>query len=393
MVEGDSAGGSAKQGRDRRFQAVLPLRGKILNVEKARFDKMLSSEEIRTMITALGTSIGKEDFDISRLRYHKLIIMCDADVDGSHIRTLILTFFFRQMAEIIERGHLYIAQPPLYKVTEGKKAVYLKDDAAYRSHLVGRIRDRFGLQINQSDNGSQGASGAQGENGEGYSLTGEALGRFVERVEIFRGYLARLVTRGVPEAALRIVLRDGLKSRDHLRDSDRLARLAQELEAAGFREVRVEEGDEEQTTSSIHFVSRRDGVDRDVSIDRNLLATAEYRAMAADEASVQALVASGFILVHGEERSEYQKLDETLSHLFEGAKKGLSIQRYKGLGEMNADQLWETTMDPEIRNLLQVRIDNEDAADEVFSILMGDAVEPRRDFIVENALNVHNLDI
>ena len=379
LVEGDSAGGSAKQGRDRRFQAILPLKGKILNVEKARFDKMLSSEEIKTMITALGTGIGREDFDISRLRYHKLIIMCDADIDGSHIRTLILTFFFRQMKEIIERGHLFIAQPPLYKVAQGKKAIYLKDDREYQEYLIRRIQDHWELHL--------------GGNGDGpTTLRSGGLGRFIEQVESFRDNMDRLAARGFPADALRIALLNGLRGKEDLRDPERVERVSRIVEASGFHEVRVGE-DEEHSTSFIAFRSRRDGVDREVRFDWNLLATSEYRAMARNQQGLEALGCDRFKLVGGEEISEYTAIDEVLEMLYGGAKKGLTVQRYKGLGEMNADQLWETTMDPEKRTLLQVRIEDAVAADEIFTVLMGDQVEPRRDFIVKNALEVKNLDI
>ncbi len=394
LVEGDSAGGTAKQGRDRKFQAILPLRGKILNVEKARFDKMLGSEEIKTMITALGTGIGKEDFDLSRLRYHKLIIMCDADVDGSHIRTLILTFFFRQMLELIRRGYLYIAQPPLYKVAEGRKETYLKDDREYQALLVTRIQERWEMSIDG-----------------GRTLRGSRLASFIEKVEAFRGNLAKLVSRGYPEDALKVILLGGLSDKKTLADPERVRAVAEILEASGFHDVAVG-SEEEHGLGTITFRSRRDGVERQVTIDWGLVTSVEYRALAGNAAGLEALAAKRFELRQNEEPEEgaapaaaakkkrakiepttVESLDEAMETLYSGAKKGLSIQRYKGLGEMNAEQLWETTMDPQRRRLLQVKIDDEFEADSIFTILMGDHVEPRREFIEQNALNVRNLDV
>lgn len=381
LVEGDSAGGSAKQGRNRRFQAILPLRGKILNVEKARFDKVLSSEEIKTMIAALGTSIGREDFDISKLRYHKLIIMCDADVDGSHIRTLILTFFFRQMREIIERSHLFIAQPPLYKVQEGKASRYLKDDREYREFLIERIRDGWQVELHGPD-----ATAAP------ELLEGTRLAHFLERLDLFRANQERLVTRGLPEEALRLALLGGLTDKETLAEESRVTTLASALDEAGYQKVAVER-DEEHGTFSIAFVSRRYGVERRVRIDWSLLASAEYRALVGSSQGRQFLAAERVVLRQGAETFEFDIREEAIEALFERATKGLSVQRYKGLGEMNPDQLWETTMDPEKRRLMLVRIEDAVAADEIFTVLMGDQVEPRRDFIQANALEVINLDI
>jgi DNA gyrase subunit B len=378
IVEGESAGGTAKQGRDRKFQAILPLKGKILNVEKARFDKMLSSEEIRVLISALGTGIGTDEFDVAKLRYHKLVIMCDADVDGSHIRTLILTFFFRQMKAVIERGHLYIAQPPLYKVSEGKKHVYLKDDREYHHYLVGRIQDAWSLTV--------------ATDGKSRKLSGARLAQFLEGIEDFRRNLERLASRGLPPDAVRVALRHGLTDKSSLADLPRVRKVAEIIEASGFHDVEVTK-DEEYGTAVLSFRSRRDGVERQVKIDRDLLTSAEYRAMARNKLGLETLEASSYGIEHDGEKERELTQDEVLDRLYAGAKRGLAIQRYKGLGEMNAEQLWETTMDPEHRSLLRVSIDDEVGADQIFSILMGDAVEPRREFIETNALNVRNLDI
>ena len=385
LVEGDSAGGSAKQGRDRRFQAVLPLKGKILNVERARLDKMLSSEEIRTLIQALGTGIGTEDFDIDRLRYHKLIIMCDADVDGSHIRTLILTFFYRQMKEIIDRGHLFIAQPPLYKVTEGRKASYLKDDEEYHDYLVRRIRKGWQLALRGDD-----ASDAT-------VFEGDRLSRLLDRLASFRRTLESLSARGVPPDALRAVIAGGITGRDSLRDRGRLRDVAQIIEASGFHDVDVT--GRENGLFAIRFRSRRDGVDRQVTVDEQLVTGPEFRSLVANREALEAWNAPSILLQQvnggGADSREVESLEDALDSLFAAAKKGLGIQRYKGLGEMNPGQLWETTMDPQRRRMLLVEIDDErdQATDEIFEKLMGDKVEPRRQFIEENALYATNLDI
>jgi DNA gyrase subunit B len=375
FVEGDSAGGSAKQGRDRRFQAVLPLKGKILNVERARLDKMLSSEEIRLMITALGTGIGAGDFDVAKLRYHKIIIMTDADVDGSHIRTLILTFFFRYMRDVINRGHLFIAQPPLFKVSQGKKDTYIKDEGELSRFLLNRVAEN--LEVTPQ---------------AGISVRGDALINMLQRMEEYRNLGRKMQGRGVPREALDVLFAEGFSDRSALADRDKLDALAAALTKNGFEHVR-QMTDEETETPVLQFSVGGNGTGRRVIVNSDLLSLYEFRQMAKSYEQLAAFGLPAYTLKHGDEVKVVVTIDDLIDHIYELAKKGLAISRYKGLGEMNPEQLWETTMNPQTRRLLQVTIEDAVGAEELFTVLMGDQVEPRRVFIQDNALEVKNLDI
>jgi DNA gyrase subunit B len=375
LVEGDSAGGSAKQGRSRQNQAVLPLRGKILNVERARFDRMISSDQIGTLITALGTGIGRDEFNLDKLRYHKIIIMTDADVDGAHIRTLLLTFFFRQMPDLIDRGHLYIAEPPLYKVARGKSEVYLKDQAAFEEYLI-----------------QAGVDGAMLKLGTGEEITGADLARVVEEARVIRRILQVFPThypqRILEQSAIAGALIPGRIDADAQGVADEVSRR---LDAVSVEYERGWQGRPTQD-HGLRFSRSVRGVEEVRTLDGQVLRSGEARRLASHTEALQETYGALAKLVRKDREQLIHGPLELLAAILQEGEKGLSLQRYKGLGEMNPEQLWETTLDPSARTLLQVKVEDLAEADDIFTKLMGDVVEPRREFIQQNALSVENLD-
>lgn len=383
LVEGDSAGGSAKQGRNRKMQAILPLKGKILNVERARFDKMISSQEVGTLITALGCGIGREEYNPDKLRYHKIIIMTDADVDGSHIRTLLLTFFFRQMPELVERGYIYIAQPPLYKLKKGKQEQYIKDNDALENYLISNAIDELSLHTNA----------------EAPSITGEALAKVIQDYQVSQKSLQRLTLR-YPASLLDALLEIEAFKSDQNHDeayvqqwADQVKDIITRLQPSLRPEITLESFEREnaQGEKSAHYWPRITvyvhNLPHAYLLDAGLLNSAEYARLLKNSKSWFSLLEDGAYLQKGDRRIQVANFHQVWQHILQDSRRGMMIQRYKGLGEMNAEQLWETTMDPENRHMLQVTIDDAIEADRMFSCLMGDDVEPRRAFIEENALN------
>jgi DNA gyrase subunit B len=376
VVEGDSAGGSAKQGRDRRFQAVLPLKGKIINVEKARFDKMLKSEEIKTLITALGTGVGREEYSIEKLRYHKIIIMTDADVDGSHIRTLLLTFFYRMMPDLIDRGYLYIAQPPLFGVGKGKGVIYIKHEAGLDELLMKRI---------SHDKKVIGNDG-------GVLLEKESLYRFLGKVTDYGKLIDRLGRRGFDRGLIELLIENNVNNRDFLQDKERMTVLMKRLRSKGYQAGELIRDEEHNIYELVIGVQENEATKGKIGWE--LVSSVDFQKVTVLWKDISLLDRPPFKVYHdGKEAVWIDDKDRLLSYLLTHARKGVSIQRYKGLGEMNPDQLWETTMDPQNRTLLKVKIEDMFEAHDIFTVLMGREVDLRRQFIESNALEVTRLDI